>query len=264
MKTKNLWITILVLGLLNSCMSPRKVVYVKDMVPSVNYPSLAVPILKLQKNDRLKIEISSRNPELAAPFNGRGSSYASVDKESISNSSGSNGNSSNYLIDQHGNIAFPILGTLHVAGLGIEEIPDFLAKHLSESGYLNDAIVKVELLNLKINVMGEVNRVGIINVPDARINIMEAISKAGGLTRNAASDRLTVIREEDGVRKKMLVNIETQNIFDSPAYHLQQNDIIYVEPMAAENTPGEDRMWRLTSIVTGIVAIILTALTLLK
>ncbi|MFC3353465.1 polysaccharide biosynthesis/export family protein [Sphingobacterium zeae] len=264
MKRQILAMILLGVSLLTSCMAPKKVVYVNDMEPNIAYRALEVPMLKLQQSDRLGITVSAKNPELAAPFNVMGGSYTAVDKENSMRATSASSGSPSYLIDQQGNITFPILGNLHLEGLTLEQVRDLLAQRLSDGGYIKDAIVKVELLNLKVNVMGEVNRVGIIDVPDSRINLLEAISKAAGLTRNAASDRVTVIREENGVRKKMLTNVGSQDIFDSPAYYLQQNDIVYVEPIAAESTPREDRSWRFTSIATGIVTVILTAINLLK
>lgn len=264
MKRQILGMILLGISLLSSCMAPKKVVYVNDMVPNIAYRALEVPMLKLQQGDRLSITVSAKNPELAAPFNVMGGSYIVGEKDSGPSSGAAGAGSPSYLIDQQGNITFPILGNLHLEGLTLEQVRDLLAARLSEGGYVKGAIVKVELLNLKVNVMGEVNRVGIIDVPDARINLLEAISKAGGLTRNAASDRVTVIREENGVRKKMLTNVGSQEIFDSPAYYLQQNDIVYVEPLSAESTPREDRKWRFTAIATGIVTVVLTAINLLK
>ncbi|WP_293879966.1 polysaccharide biosynthesis/export family protein [Sphingobacterium sp. UBA1498] len=264
MKRQILAMILLGISLLTSCMAPKKVVYVNDMVPNIAYRALEVPMLKLQQSDRLSITVSAKNPELAAPFNVMGGSYTVGDKDSGFSTGSAGAGGPSYLIDQQGNITFPILGNLHLEGLTLEQVRDLLAQRLSDGGYIKDAIVKVELLNLKVNVMGEVKSVGIIDVPDSRINLLEAISKAGGLTHNAAASRVTVIREENGVRKKMLVNVESQDIFDSPAYYLQQNDIVYVEPIAAENTPREDRNWRFTTIATGIVTVILTAINLLK
>lgn len=264
MKKVKLWIFLLGIGLLNSCMVSKKVVYVTDMRPDSAYNMLELPVIKLQHNDRLSIKVSAKSPELAVPFNAMGGNYANAEKAGLSNTLGNNSDGQSYLIDQQGTIAFPILGNLSLKGLSLEEVRDLLCKQLKDGGFINDPIVKVELLNLKVNVMGEVNRVGIIEVPDTKINLLEAISMAGGLTRNAASDRVTVIREEDGVRTKVLNNIESQAIFDSPTYYLQQNDIVYVEPRVAENTPREDRNWRFSTMAMGLVTIVLTALNLLK
>ncbi|MEN5058406.1 polysaccharide biosynthesis/export family protein [Sphingobacterium kitahiroshimense] len=263
MKILNIGIILLSIIMFSSCLSSKKVVYVKDMTVNTDYNTGEVPALKLQKNDRVSIKISAKNPELAAPFNAMGGSYAGSIKEGISTSSSSTENTT-YLVDREGNITFPILGILSLEGRTLEEVRDMLISRLSEGGYIQDAIVKVDLLNLRINVMGEVNHVGIIEVPDARINLLEAISKAGGLTRNAASDRVTVIREENGLRKKMVNNVQSQELFNSPSFYLQQNDIVYVEPLAAQTTPKEDRTWRFVGIVTGFVTVLFTALNLMK
>jgi len=264
MKKLNLWIILLGTVLLSSCLSSKKVVYVKDMTADMEYPIGNIPALKLQKSDRISIKVSAKNPELAVPFNVMGGNYAPNDKDSGINLPSNTQDGPGYLIDRQGNITFPVLGILNIEGLTIEGVRDMLINRLADGGFIKDAIVKVELVNLRINVMGEVNHVGIIEVPDARINILEAISKAGGLTTNAASDRVTVIREENGIRKKLISNVQSQDIFNSPAFYLQQNDIIYVEPLAAQTSPKEDRTWRFASIATGIVTVLFTALNLFK
>src|SRR5690606_17051376 len=119
--------------------------------------------------------------------------------------------------------------------------------------------VKVELTNIKVSVMGEVAAKGVFDVPDARITLIEAITRAGGLTRNAAADRIVVIREQDGKRIKLIADIEKQDIFESPAYYLKQNDLVFVEPRDTETTPKEDRTWRFVSVGLGIVTVVLTA-----
>lgn len=264
MKKTNLWIFMLGLMLLTSCASSKKVLYVKNMEPNIQYPAIEMPPLKLQKNDRVGIVISARNPELAAPFNAIGGSYIAENSMTRNNAAGNNLDQTSYLVDQNGTITFPVLGTLNIVGLTLEEVRTLLAKRLVEGGYINDPTIKVEILNLKVNVMGEVKSGGIIQVPDGRINLLEAISKAGGLTHNAAANRVTVIREENGIRKKVINDIESRDVFDSPTFCLQQNDIVYVEPIAAEYSPREDRTWRLVSIGSGLVTLLLTVLNIVK
>ncbi|ULT23660.1 polysaccharide biosynthesis/export family protein [Sphingobacterium sp. E70] len=125
------------------------------MVPNIDYRMLDVPMLKLQKSDRLSIKISAKNPELAAPFNVIGGSYSLGEKENGVSSNTAGQESQSYLIDQQGNITFPILGNFHLEGLTLEQVRDLLSKRLSDGGFIKDAIVKVELLNLKVNVMGK-------------------------------------------------------------------------------------------------------------
>ncbi|MHA7608259.1 polysaccharide biosynthesis/export family protein [Elizabethkingia meningoseptica] len=257
-----LGLTLFGLILLNSCVS-KKIVYVQDMLPDTEYPIAEAPVIRLQKNDRISIQISAKSPELAAPFNTVAGTYKVGVDGSVTTGVASSTNDQGYLIDRDGNIAFPVLGSMHVEGLSLEQVRDLIRNRLINDRLINDPIVKIEILNFKISISGAIsNRV--LEVPDGRITLLEAITKAGGMTPNAAPDKVTVIREEDGVRRKIVTNIQTQEIFNSPAYYLKQNDIVYIEPRSAEITPKEDRFWRYFGVGTGLVGTIISVLTLIK
>ncbi|AQW91208.1 TPA: polysaccharide biosynthesis/export family protein [Elizabethkingia anophelis] len=248
--------------LLNSCVS-KKVVYVQDMIPDTEYPVAEAPALRLQKNDRVSIQVSAKSLELAAPFNTVAGTYKVGTDGSISTGVDQSSNAQGYLIDREGDIAFPVLGNLHVEGLTLEEVRDLVRDKLINNKLINEPIVKVEILNFKISIAGAIgNRV--FEVPDGRMTLLEAITKAGGLTLNAAPDKVTVIREEDGVRRKIVTNIESQEVFNSPAYYLKQNDIVYIEPRNAEVTPREDRFWRYFGVGTGLLGTVISVLTLIR
>ncbi|WP_260395471.1 polysaccharide biosynthesis/export family protein [Elizabethkingia anophelis] len=248
--------------MLNSCVS-KKVVYVQDMIPDTEYPVAEAPALRLQKNDRVSIQVSAKSLELAAPFNTVAGTYKVGTDGSISTGVDQSSNAQGYLIDREGNIAFPVLGNLHVEGLTLEEVRDLVRNKLINNKLINEPIVKVEILNFKISIAGAIgNRV--FEVPDGRMTLLEAITKAGGLTLNAAPDKVTVIREEDGVRRKIVTNIESQEVFNSPAYYLKQNDIVYIEPRNAEVTPREDRFWRYFGVGTGLLGTVISVLTLIR
>ncbi|WP_236708526.1 polysaccharide biosynthesis/export family protein [Elizabethkingia anophelis] len=248
--------------MLNSCVS-KKVVYVQDMIPDTEYPVAEAPALRLQKNDRVSIQVSAKSLELAAPFNTVAGTYKVGTDGSISTGVDQSSNAQGYLIDREGDIAFPVLGNLHVEGLTLEEVRDLVRDKLINNKLINEPIVKVEILNFKISIAGAIgNRV--FEVPDGRMTLLEAITKAGGLTLNAAPDKVTVIREEDGVRRKIVTNIESQEVFNSPAYYLKQNDIVYIEPRNAEVTPREDRFWRYFGVGTGLLGTVISVLTLIR
>src|SRR5690606_36702702 len=115
-------------------------------------------------------------------------------------------------------------------------------------------VIKIELLNLKVLVMGEAGN-NTINAPDGRLTLLEAISQSGGLTTNAATDRIAVIREENGLRKIYYNDIENKSIFDSPTYYLQQNDIVYVAAKAAASSGDESRTWRIMGTVLSVLTL---------
>ncbi|CAI9679963.1 MULTISPECIES: polysaccharide biosynthesis/export family protein [Elizabethkingia] len=257
-----LGLTLFGIILLNSCVS-KKVVYVNDMLPDTEYPVAEAPALRLQKNDRVSIQVSAKSLELAAPFNTVAGTYKVGNDGSVSTGIDQSSNAQGYLIDREGNIAFPVLGNLHVEGLTLEEVRDLVRNKLINGQLISEPIVKVEILNFKISVTGAIgNRV--LDAPDGRMTLLEAITKAGGLSVNATPDKITVIREEEGVRRKIITNIQSQEIFNSPAYYLKQNDIVYIEPRSAEVTPKEDRFWRYFGIGTGVLGTVLSVLTLIR
>ncbi|MHC8949293.1 polysaccharide biosynthesis/export family protein [Sphingobacterium hungaricum] len=243
-----------------SCMVGKKIVYVNDMVPDSVYTSGPSSVLRVKEGDRLNIEVRAKTPELAAPFNANFGTYRVGDDGSISTlaNSGQSTNTSGYLVDKEGKIDFPILGSLPVKGLSLDEVRDLIQNRLISDQLINEPLVKVDLLNLKVSVTGAVLAQKVIHVPDGRITLVEAITEAGGLTNNSAADKITVIREENGERKRIITNIESKDIFSSPSYYLQQNDIVFVEPKAAVNTPREERNWRYLSTVLGSLTLILS------
>ncbi|WKK59882.1 MULTISPECIES: polysaccharide biosynthesis/export family protein [unclassified Sphingobacterium] len=259
-----LFIAIVLTVLFTGCSVGQKVIYVKDMPEATEIPISSQPALTVQKNDRLSIIVSAKNPELAAPFNDEMVGYSVGRGGEVFSKGTTTNRTGGYLVDQQGNIEFPILGTIAVEGKSVEQIKDLIKRRLVEEKYINDPIVKVELTNIRISMAGEINSRGVIEVPDGRITLIEAISKAGGLSRNAASDRITVIREENGMRKKIIVDIEKQAIFDSPAYYLKQNDVVFIEPKDDESTPKEERTWRLISFGLGLVTVVLTVLNFVR
>jgi len=263
---KNFFIT-LPIGLmlmLNSCIVSEKVVYVNDMRPDTTYSVPEVPALRVLKSDRLSIVVSAKTPELAAPFNQGTSGYRVNEQGNVSAGAAAAADTKGYLVGDDGEIDFPILGALRVEGMTLNQISEMIRGRLVDEKLINDPIVNVELLNLKVNVMGEVNSVGVLSVPDGRITLLEAITRAGGLTANAAAERITVIREEGGVRRMILSDIRSKDIFSSPSYYLQQNDIVYIAPKDAVATPKVQSNWRFIGAGIGLLATVFTILNFLK
>lgn len=249
---------------LNSCLVSKKVVYVEDMLADSAYNVLAYQPIRVQKGDRLSIVVRAKTPELAAPFNMNRDGYTVNERGDVQTNVGTAVLEKGYLVDAAGEIDFPILGSLAVVDLSLDEVKSLIAKDIVSKQLINDPLVQVELLNLKINVMGEITQVGVLDVPEGRITLLDAISRAGGLTTNGAEEEIVVIRESNGQRIKMVNNLKTQDIFNAPSYHLQQNDIVYVMPKAGRFTPQQEMGFRYTSIGLSVITMILTVLTLTK
>ncbi|RPD98794.1 polysaccharide export protein [Aureibaculum marinum] len=208
--------------LLFSCGSRQDIVYFQDADmaavsrPIENYN----PIIK--PDDALTITVSSLDLEGVRPFNLSAVSYA--------DNQGAYGGVKlqSYLVDSNGNIDFPVLGKLKLAGLTRIQATAMIEDMLKE--YLTDAIVIIRNVNFKVSVLGEVNRPGVYTIENDRITILEALAMAGDLTINAERHNVLVIREEGNKKTYNRVNLTSEQIFNSPLYYLTQNDVIYVTP----------------------------------
>ena len=225
-----------VVVLCTSCASSKKVVYLQDVVPLKQQDIEQKYEVYIHNDDLLAIMVNSKNPELALPFN---MPMVSYQLGSGSTNSGSQ-RVLGYLVDGNGDIDFPILGKLHVAGLTRMQLTEMIKQRLIEGDLIKDPIVTVQFLNYKVSVMGEVNRPGSFNISGDRITLLEALSMAGDLTIYGRRDRVAVIREKDGKRTILMHDLRSSDIFNSPCYYLQQNDIVYVEPNKAKT--GQSRI----------------------
>src|SRR5699024_2823282 len=170
--------------LLNSCITGKKVTYVEDMLADTVYSALNPSTLKIQKNDRLNICVSARTPELAEPFNHGGAGSSLKPTGDVVNSSGGATQHGAYLVDENGNIEFPILGTIKVEGMSTMQARDYLKKQLMDEKLIAEPIVKVEMTNLSVSVIGEVRSQKILSSSDSRLTVLSALAAANGITRD--------------------------------------------------------------------------------
>ncbi len=219
----------------------------------------------IQPQDQLSIVVSSRNPELSAALNKPVASYQAGSE--ITSTNVGNYRLLGYVVDNEGNIEFPMLGELHIAGLTRWELQDLIKSKVIDAGILLDPIVTVEFMNFRISVMGEVNNPGTFNVTGDKITLLGALSLARDLTIFGRRDNVTVIREQNGQRNVYKVDLRKSSLFDSPAYYLQQNDVVYVYPnsvRAGQSTINENyfksgNFWiSLSSVAVTITNLILT------
>lgn len=179
---------------------------------------------KLQPGDRISIYVKSRNEELTRQFN--------INSNDYQQSGGyNNGNNiSGYLIDDKGEIDFPVLGKVKVAGYNREELIDYFTKALRDSKLVADAVVKVEYTGLYVTVLGEGGGKR-INITKDKMTFFELLGQIGDLDINALRKNVLVTREENGVRSQYEIDLtEAKNVYESPAYYVHQNDIVYIEP----------------------------------
>ena len=222
------WMLLSWVILFSACNSTKEVVYLQDVVPLKQQDIERKYEVFIHEDDLLSIMVNSKDPELALPFNMPLVTYQ------IGSESAGQQRVLGYLVDTNGDIDFPILGKIHVAGLSRLELRDLIKKKLISGDYIKDPVVTVQFLNYKVSVMGEVARPGSFTITGDRIILLEALSMAGDLTIYGRRDRVAVIREENGKRTILFHDLRSSDIFTSPCYYLQQNDIVYVEPNKAK------------------------------
>lgn len=204
-----------------SCATKKEIVYFQDSeelnLKVINQTFEPV----IETNDILHIMISSIDDEVVKPFR------RSIQNEN-NNFSNSNPGLQGYLVNTKGNIKFPILGTFSVAGKTRGQVEEDLKARLSE--YITDVVVDVRIMNFKVTVLGEVNNPGVFTISDERVTLPEAIGLAGDFSEDGMRENVTIIREENGIRRVAKIDFTKTDLFSSPFYFLKQNDIVYVEP----------------------------------
>ena len=243
-----------VLLLSASCASRQRFVYVNDMVPGMGYAFDVHHEAVVHADDRLGITVACKNPELALPFNIHSGSFRVGADGEVSAPSGSQPSDQGYRVDADGYIDFPILGRLHVEGLRVSEVTDLIRQKIISGNYIKDPLVSLEFLNFRYTVLGAVSRNGTFTVEGDRVTLLEAIANAGNLSASADMGRVTVIREEGGARKQYVHDLRSTDIFKSPCYYLQQNDIVYVEPKYRRKS-AEDRGWQISATLISLASL---------
>ena len=246
--------------LFSSCATRKNLIYLRDMEELKEYPVYQKYEAVIHRDDRLSITVSCKNPELTLPFNIPGSSNYSVGPDgniTTNMISGSNENANRgYLVDVNGEIDFPVLGKLKVEGCTRGQVTELIKQRLIDEDLIKDPIVMVNFLNFKITVLGEVGSPGTYDITGDRITLLEAIAKAGDVSDEGRVDRVAVIREYGNKRRIMFHDLRSKDVFNSPCYYLQQNDIVYVEPSASKTRDNAQRAMSTISMIISFVTTI--------
>ena len=202
-----------------SCTPQQKLpVYLENVTDTTLVTNVEVIEPVIQKNDLLQIQVysASVDPRVDAPYN------------LPMQSSGTTGGGGGFLVDANGNIEYPRVGTIQVEGLTKQQLADVIKSRLA--GQLTDPVVIVRFQNYKVTILGEVSSQGSFSVPTEKLTILEAIGLAGGVSEFGKKDGIKVLRESNGKREVGIIDITSEDIFESPYYQLSQNDVVIVEP----------------------------------
>lgn len=253
-----------------SCMSDKEIVYLQgaDQVYAMPKEIVQAFELKIQPDDQLAISVASKDRELIEPFNnntliggGNTSNYGS-------NTTNVQSGVSYFRVDRQGEIQFPIFGPLKVAGRTTREVSEMVQKLLREGdgqqgAFIRDAIVNTKIMSFKVTILGDVRAPGTQTFTGERLTVLEAIGRAGDLNNSAKRDHVQVVREEDGKRVVYDIDLRDQaSIFESDAYYLQQNDVVYVKPNKSVRVKGSTS-YTLLSVSSTLVSMVVSIVSLI-
>ena len=250
-----------VLLLLTGCTSYQKIPYLQDF-ETVNATEevTAMYDAHIRPKDLLTITVNTTDPEAAAPFN---LTIQSAANSNLTQWVTQQAALQQYLVDNQGNIDFPVLGELHLGGLSMNEAESMIREKLQP--FLKETpIVTVRMVNYKISVLGEVAKPGTFIINNEKVNVLEALAMAGDMTIWGLRDNVKLVREEeDGKRNIVVLDLNRADIVKSPYYHLQQNDILYVSPNKTKaknsDTGQSTSLWvSATSILVSIASLLVT------
>lgn len=277
---------------MSSCVSAKRYAYMQDVELAKRYSVDYEHKLVVEPGDRIRVAVQSDYPELVAPFNGLGfqTSVPGVSTSSSGNSTSSQETKGfGYTVNEKGEINFPVLGWVKVSGLTLEGVSRHLEEQIKKSKYLTDPRVETLFANFQIYMLGALNGVGsgnssytesqnttftainsigggVLRVSEKKeLNILEALAYMGDLPMNANIEKVMVIRRINGQFVSYRLNMKSTDIYTSPAFYLQQNDIVYVEPLYRRGDfEGVERVFQVLGYVTTTITSVVALVALLR
>ena len=258
-KIRTFVLSIILAAMAVSCGTTEEFVLLNDLDVDQRYRMQDFQELKIKRGDDLRIVVTHKLPMLAEMFNNKINSLEGG--ESLTN----------YMVNSDGYINFPLLDTIKVEGLTCTEAEKMISKRIEEAGLATGATVNVKIENFKVTVIGE-NATGVYEFPDGRATIFDLVAKANLASGNVGTgdlsirrDKILIMREVNGLLNSEYVSLLTKDIFYSPYYYLQQNDIVYVWPSqtAIRNSNKIVDFWLgRVSIVTSAISVVTLVATL--
>jgi polysaccharide export outer membrane protein len=253
MKNQLLTTFLVLMVLLTSCASYKENIYFQGLErnPEMSYKITNFSPPTIQPGDVLALNVKSLNADGSAIFNSSSSS-AGTAKGKDSNSPASE--NSGYLVNKDGEIQLPLVHSVKVGQLSLEDAAATIKNKITP--FLKEPEVSVSFMNFKVSVLGDVAHPDVINVSDEKFSITDALSRAGDLTPTANRKSILLVREVDGKRKYVNIDITSPRLFESPYYYLKSNDLIYVEP-GKEKFASQNTAFKILPIIISIASLIL-------
>lgn len=265
MKQLRLFVFATVALLLASCAAQKRAWYIQDVQASTAEEIVRSGQIRIKPLDRLIVVVNSKDPELAVPFNSS-TSYSSLSGILSSNVSGQESLQA-FTVDEEGMLEMPVIGKIECKGMTRSELERAIAEKIIAGGYINDPTVNIQFADMKISIIGEVTNPGYYDIKRDKVSIFDALAMAGDMTVYGVRDQVIVAREANGTRTIEYLDLTSKDVFDSPAFYLQQNDVVYVKPNKYRAQTGSINQNRnfylsLAGTVVSVATLIITITTI--
>lgn len=248
--------------LLFSCGTPRiPVQYLEQEFDTAAYSKVVWRDLTFKTGDIISVEVKSDNPD-AAIFYNQGGGTSNINSSTLSSSRSTVNSETGYIVSKNGTITLTGLGDINVGGKTKDEVSSLIVKELLQKDLLKNPTVDVRLLNFRVTVSGYVKVPGSISFSGDRVNLFQALAQAGELDKAANRNMITIMRERDGRRSFARLNINESEIFNSPFFQLEQNDVIMVPSRFKRDQEEADIAFRYVTL--GLSALNLIAILLIN
>ncbi len=238
-----------------SCQPSREVhkkrLYLQGIDTSL-VKNIEIPEAKIQNGELLSITVFSDNPEATAIYNQAQTSIGAITTTSTDGSNSGAGRG--YLVDVQGNFLFHSLGPIHAEGLTRLQLKSQLEEKLDT--FLKHPYVEIRFINKRVTILGEVNKPGVLNIPEERLNLLDAMALSGDMTTFGRKDNVLVIREENGVRSMARLDMNDAAIYKSDFFFLHSGDLVYVEPTRKKPSGTDATLIRNISLAATLVSVL--------
>ena len=263
-KSTSLLFALAALLLMSSCVSTKKIVYFQDSDEVFRQAQQIVQQyeMRIKPADQVLIKVTCSEPELLAIFSqdvimgssGSGSNLSTGVNGSMSNAYG-------YTVSNDGFVVLPAIGRVNVANCTVDDAAKRIEQSIKDANLIKDPEVTVRLLNARVAVLGAVKSPRVVNLTSERNTILDVLSQCGDIADTGLRKKISLYREENGERKKYNIDLTDCNVFQSPAYYVQQNDMIYVEPNKSQSVKSS-AFYTFLSAGASIVGVVSTVVSL--
>lgn len=250
----------------SSCGTYKRLAYLQDMEPGIAYSMPQQPEARIAKGDKIAIIVACSTPDLAIPFNilsgvapidpVTGASSATVGTSSIGMQTTEM--PAGYEVDANGDINFPVLGRIHAEGLTLSELKGFIEEQIIAKRFIKDPVVVATFTNFKFTILGEGGK-GVYSSSDGKVNMFDAMAMSGDLKEDAVRTDIWVIRTVNGKRQLYTIDLKTKDCYYSPAFFIQQNDMIYIKPKDTKFDITVNNRWTVLNSLIGVLSTALNA-----